>query len=445
MKGAETKRHEGEREMAGDKTQPNGGDERRREQLAMLRRLAGFSQESLAEDIGVSRSSTYRWERGESVPNPSQLVRWAKAIDVPVAELDDLLWSGDTRVRSVDRDEPSAPPSADEASLDAGDGHPTVGDPASAASPDIVADLIDPPGFNPDLHHDFASAVATVLGVGSRSPDDDGVRVAMVLPTFGGRSIRRGLSIDNSEDLPPAFVQGEDDISNDVFFGKRDVQLANRLSAALRVVGYQQPLYVEDRAVWDNLLDPSEPLVPHLRLFQDDDSYDLDVLVIVGLWSNLLATGLAGWGALPEFEMVGDPRQHATRTVRMCTTEGLRIVDLNASPETEELGGNPAILVTRALRDIHLVIAGGATSLSTLRLAELLSNKRVWSELAYTSAVQGPSGEGGSWFAIECPNAAQWRDRCRVVASGTMDEPLDHSIRDLARVDWTTDEEREPT
>ena len=423
--------------MATDST--SNLDEQRRAQLALLRRRAGFSQAGLADHLGVSRSSTSRWERGLVVPNPSQLVDWAAAIGISVAQLDDLLWSGDTSVRFLESAEISVEAdTAPEGTRDLDDdGHQLRTDVAATASLDVRPDVISPPGFD-DRGGDLADAIRAVLGLDAELPNGDGVRAAVALSSFSGRSIQHGLASDDAHGLPPAFVQGEDDIANDLFFGKRDVQLANRLAAAMGAVGFNHPVFIEDRAVWDNLRDSGEPLVPTLRLLQDDDELDLDVLVVVGLWSHLLATGLAGWDALPEFQMVGDPREHATRTLRICTGEGLRIVDLNASVEAEELGGNPALILTRRLADVHLIVAGGANSLGTLRLAELLANRRVWVELAYTLELQRGHDGGGTWFAIECPNAAQWRDRCRIVGAGVMDKPLDQSIRDLAHVDWTT-------
>ena len=39
------------------------------ENIAILRRAAGLSQEALAEKIGVSRQTVAKWESGESVPD----------------------------------------------------------------------------------------------------------------------------------------------------------------------------------------------------------------------------------------------------------------------------------------------------------------------------------------------------------------------------------------
>ncbi|MEG0324733.1 MAG: helix-turn-helix transcriptional regulator, partial [Raoultibacter sp.] len=39
------------------------------ERLAVRRKEAGFSQESLAERLGVSRQAVSKWERSESSPD----------------------------------------------------------------------------------------------------------------------------------------------------------------------------------------------------------------------------------------------------------------------------------------------------------------------------------------------------------------------------------------
>ncbi|MEM7324542.1 MAG: hypothetical protein AAF531_15745, partial [Actinomycetota bacterium] len=110
----------------------------------------------------------------------------------------------------------------------------------------------------------------------------------------------------------------------------------------------------------------------------------------------------------------------------------MRIIDLNSSDENDEMGGNPAIVVSRELHGLHLVIVGGATSLSTLRLAELLANPRIWSDLALQIHLEDPSpAEGGSWVAIECPNAARWKDRCRVVSAGKIQNPIPLPLTDV--------------
>jgi transcriptional regulator with XRE-family HTH domain len=63
----------------------------RRLALAKRRRDEGFTQESLAEHLQVSRSTVARWERGEGEPLPGPRVRLGQALGVSSAELDVLL------------------------------------------------------------------------------------------------------------------------------------------------------------------------------------------------------------------------------------------------------------------------------------------------------------------------------------------------------------------
>ena len=42
----------------------------RRHQLVTRRKVQGFSQESLAERVGVTPNTVYRWERGDCAPVP---------------------------------------------------------------------------------------------------------------------------------------------------------------------------------------------------------------------------------------------------------------------------------------------------------------------------------------------------------------------------------------
>ena len=57
--------------------------------LADRRKDAGFSQEELAEKLGVSRQAVSKWERSESSPDTNNLIALAKLYEV---SLDDLLY-----------------------------------------------------------------------------------------------------------------------------------------------------------------------------------------------------------------------------------------------------------------------------------------------------------------------------------------------------------------
>lgn len=336
-----------------------------------------------------------------------------------------MLWSGDTIVRPVTPDEEPDQQRSET---------PTPPKPATKA--EVPAGIVTT-GNTKTVELEHARAVATLLGLDDSHLERAAeLQVAVALSSFRGALAidPTAAAVDLGGRTPDSFVQAYDDIANDYFFGKRDVLLANQITGALTSLGFQVPIYVEDRSVWRQLTTMEPNQDGRIEIIHEGESYELDVLVVAGLWSNVLATGLADWDAFPEYQMAGDPASHATRTIRIATAEGLRIIDLNSSDETEELGGNPAIVFSRELHGLHLVVVGGATSLSTLRLAELLASRRIWSDLAVQVHLEDPTaGEGGSWVAIECPNAARWKDRCRVVSAGEIQNPIALPLTDIAK------------
>ena len=58
------------------------------QRLAELRRAKGYSQESLARELGLSRQAVSKWERAESSPDTENLIALARLYGVT---LDDLL------------------------------------------------------------------------------------------------------------------------------------------------------------------------------------------------------------------------------------------------------------------------------------------------------------------------------------------------------------------
>lgn len=58
------------------------------ENLPILRRRAGFTQESLAEALGVSRQAVSKWESGAALPEAATLLTLAELLD---CSLDDLM------------------------------------------------------------------------------------------------------------------------------------------------------------------------------------------------------------------------------------------------------------------------------------------------------------------------------------------------------------------
>lgn len=65
----------------------------RRYLLAEARKAAGKSQETVAEEVGVDRTSISNWERGESTPYPDQRSAYAGALGVTLSELAAMLSS----------------------------------------------------------------------------------------------------------------------------------------------------------------------------------------------------------------------------------------------------------------------------------------------------------------------------------------------------------------
>jgi transcriptional regulator with XRE-family HTH domain len=63
----------------------------RRRELAQRRKAVGFTQESLAEHLGVERSTVIRWEAGDSEPLPSIRPNLARALQVSIEQLAELL------------------------------------------------------------------------------------------------------------------------------------------------------------------------------------------------------------------------------------------------------------------------------------------------------------------------------------------------------------------
>ncbi|MGH3842097.1 MAG: helix-turn-helix domain-containing protein [Pseudonocardiaceae bacterium] len=65
--------------------------EGKRHRLVSARKTAGFSQERLAEMVGVERSTVMRWERGETRPQPWARPKLARALGISDQVLSDLL------------------------------------------------------------------------------------------------------------------------------------------------------------------------------------------------------------------------------------------------------------------------------------------------------------------------------------------------------------------
>ncbi|GAB2981290.1 helix-turn-helix domain-containing protein [Amycolatopsis acidiphila] len=59
--------------------------------LANRRVVVGYTQEGLAEALGVDRTTIGRWERGEQQPQPWQRPDLALKLGITLEELDGLL------------------------------------------------------------------------------------------------------------------------------------------------------------------------------------------------------------------------------------------------------------------------------------------------------------------------------------------------------------------
>ena len=55
--------------------------------ILILRRKQGISQEKLGEEVNVTRQTISNWELGETMPNPEQLKALSKALKVSIDEL----------------------------------------------------------------------------------------------------------------------------------------------------------------------------------------------------------------------------------------------------------------------------------------------------------------------------------------------------------------------
>ncbi|MFG2913131.1 helix-turn-helix transcriptional regulator [Kitasatospora sp. NPDC048298] len=59
--------------------------------LAVQRRAAGYTQEQLAQQMDVDRTTVHRWEKGTATPQPWQMPKLAQLLKVSAAELRSLL------------------------------------------------------------------------------------------------------------------------------------------------------------------------------------------------------------------------------------------------------------------------------------------------------------------------------------------------------------------
>lgn len=148
------------------------------QRLAELRRERGFSQEGLAEQLGLSRQAVSKWERAESAPDMGNLIALA---DLYGVTLDELLRVSpeveeDVRYESQDRAE-SAESQAAEAAEEARE----AAERAEAAAVAVTAAAAEGEGAQKVVVEVNAPAPGVGAGVGAR-----GVGAAMGAGSMAG-------------------------------------------------------------------------------------------------------------------------------------------------------------------------------------------------------------------------------------------------------------------
>ncbi len=76
------------------------------DRLLKLRKKNGFSQEELAEKLGISRQAVSKWERAEASPDTDNLIRLAKLYGI---SLDELLLDGEAEEDDIPETPEEAP------------------------------------------------------------------------------------------------------------------------------------------------------------------------------------------------------------------------------------------------------------------------------------------------------------------------------------------------
>ena len=58
-----------------------------RDNIVMLRKINGFSQEEIAEKVGISRQAYAKWESGATIPDVDKAAKIAEAYGVSLDSL----------------------------------------------------------------------------------------------------------------------------------------------------------------------------------------------------------------------------------------------------------------------------------------------------------------------------------------------------------------------
>lgn len=80
----------------------------KRRSFAQARKAAGYTQESLAERLGIDRTTVARWESGQTAPQPWSRPKIAEVFGLSLDALNQLLGNTDVTGQAVDVSEPQA-------------------------------------------------------------------------------------------------------------------------------------------------------------------------------------------------------------------------------------------------------------------------------------------------------------------------------------------------
>ena len=61
--------------------------------LMALRLLVGLTQQQVAAKVGVRHGAVQRWESGRHVPDPRRWADYARALQIPIKQLTEILLS----------------------------------------------------------------------------------------------------------------------------------------------------------------------------------------------------------------------------------------------------------------------------------------------------------------------------------------------------------------
>lgn len=147
----------------------------RRDDLVARRQRQGYSQEALAERLGVDSCTVARWERGTSTPQPWLRPRIAQILSLSLEEVDRLLVN-----ERAGRAESGARPPERQHDIDSDDHGAVLDAPWSAAGTahvlrEIAGGAMDRRGF-------LIASGSTLTGLAARWADRLGTAALMVAP-----------------------------------------------------------------------------------------------------------------------------------------------------------------------------------------------------------------------------------------------------------------------